>query len=348
LSFEEHLVTWFRARKRDLPWRTDRTPFSILVSEIMLQQTTADVVAERFPVFLKQFPTIGHLANAEESAVVRAWSGLGYYRRARSLHQAARQIVARFEGKIPSTVDELSTLPGIGEYTAGAIASLAYGVRVAAVDGNVARVASRLFLDDGIIDLTKVKRRLGERLLQMLERSDPAEFNEALIELGATICRPADPKCKLCPLVRSCEAYKANRAAELPRRKARPETIPVLSARVLIRKSDRVLLYLRPESERRLPGLFEFPGEWFPAGTNTVASLADALAYQGLDLSIDPSPISHAKHSITNHRIQSELYPAKLRGGAPKTMHWCDATPATTWTTESRKLMIRSNEGSSL
>lgn len=198
-SLRAALLDWYGTHRRELPWRCDRDPYRIWVSEIMLQQTRVAAVLEHYARFLRRFPTVGSLAGARESSVLAAWSGLGYYHRARRMHQAARIIVRQRGGEFPRTAEEWLAIPGIGRYTAAAIASIAFGEAVAVVDGNVERVLQRLF---GRADRSATAWQQAEILL---DRQHPGEFNQAMMELGAILCTPQTPQCLLCPLREFCK-----------------------------------------------------------------------------------------------------------------------------------------------
>jgi|SRR5690625_5220233 len=252
------LVRWFRAHKRTLPWRTDRTPYRVWVSEVMLQQTRVDTVVTRYPQFLKQFPSVHDLAKADEDDVLKAWEGLGYYSRARNLRLAAREIVARYGGDFPEDPEQLQKLPGIGRYTAGAIAGIAFNRPVAAVDGNVLRVVSRLLAVTDPITKASVRRRIEETTAAMIPPGDAADFTEALMELGALVCTPGEPDCQRCPWTNECAALAKGIAAELPNRPKRRTRRIVTGAVAVVADGNRVLVTRRP-SDGLLGGMWEFP-----------------------------------------------------------------------------------------
>ena len=210
------LGLWFDAVARDLPWRRDRTPYAVWLSEVMLQQTRVDTVVPYFQRFMKRFPNVSALAAADLDDVLQLWSGLGYYRRARQLHLTAREVTAHHGGVFPAEAPELRALSGIGAYTAGAISSIAYGRREALVDGNVARVLARLEGIDDPIKSPEVVRRLWATAARLVPDDRPGRFNEALMELGATVCTPRDPRCDTCPVERFCAARAAGREREIP------------------------------------------------------------------------------------------------------------------------------------
>jgi A/G-specific adenine glycosylase len=243
-SFRIRLLRWFDREKRNLPWRGESDPYRILVSEIMLQQTRVAVVEERYKQFLEQFPNVERLALSREQTVLAAWSGLGYYRRARSLHAAAKQIV---QGEFPPTSKELANLPGVGRYTAHAVASIAFGEPAAVVDGNVKRVLNRLF--SRILPDEECWKAAGT----LLDARRPGDFNQAMMELGALICLPGQPVCAKCPVASLCIARGRGIARQAtPRRKA------VLSY-LLARRNGSVLLRQRPLANPLMPGMWELP-----------------------------------------------------------------------------------------
>lgn len=252
------LLQWFAVHRRDLPWRVGRNPYRIWISEVMLQQTRVDTVVPYYRRFLEAFPTVPSLAAAPEADVLKLWEGLGYYSRARNLHRAAQQIVERFAGELPRTVDELRTLPGIGRYTAGAIASIAFNEPVAAVDGNVLRVIARLAGITDVITKAAVQRRIEEHVVAMIPPGQAALMTEALMELGALVCVPRTPLCEQCPWQDDCVAVAKGIAAELPNRPARTRPRIVMGAVAVVRSGDTVLVTQRPE-EGLLAGMWEFP-----------------------------------------------------------------------------------------
>ncbi len=262
------LETWFRKNSRDLPWRRRRDGYTALVAEAMLQQTQVARVLERYEAFLARFPDVGTLARADEQEVLAAWQGLGYYRRARHLHAAARVIVSDFGGRVPETVEHLGRLPGVGRYTAGAIASIVYGHAAPIVDGNVRRVLARLDADGAPSrDRATVRRAWARAEALAREASDPGVFNEALMELGATVCTPRAPRCDACPLAAECRARALGRQEKIPPANTATPRKTVHYHTLVIRRGDAVLFEQRPagglwarmwqtptvEAARRLP-----------------------------------------------------------------------------------------------
>lgn len=245
-QFRVKLLQWYDREKRSLPWRGETDPYRILVSEIMLQQTRVAVVKERYRKFLRQFPTVSRLASAKEDSVLAAWSGLGYYRRARALHAAARSV--RENGAFPGSAVELMQLPGIGRYTAAAVASIAFGEPVAVVDGNVKRVLQRL--NGRQLSDDEYWKIAGD----LLEKSRPGDFNQALMELGATVCLPGQPLCAQCPVTTFCASRGAS-TSNPDRQARRKATLSYL----LAQKNGAVFLRQRPSDVSLMPGMWELP-----------------------------------------------------------------------------------------
>jgi A/G-specific adenine glycosylase len=262
--FRGALLRWYLVHRRDLPWRKDRDPYRVWLSEIMLQQTRVAAVIEYYQSFLKRFPTVQSLAAARISSVLAAWSGLGYYRRARALHEAAKAIVAQHEGRFPSTIEELEDLPGIGKYTAAAIASIAFNRPAAVVDGNVARVVQRL------LGKSCSRQELWAQAETLLSRGNPGDFNQAMMELGATVCLPRDPKCLVCPVMNFCVA-QGSLATDAPPARKKDRLHYALDLR-----EGKVYLRQRPESSSLMPGMWELP-EIAPNGHKPEFSLRHSI-----------------------------------------------------------------------
>ena len=252
------LLIWYRENARDLPWRRDITPYRVWVSEIMLQQTRVEAVKPYFERFMRQLPDVKSLAEADEERLLKLWEGLGYYSRARNLQKAARQVCEQYGGELPADYEELQKLCGIGAYTAGAIASIAYGIPVPAVDGNVLRVWARLTCDERDILQPAVQKEAREEVAGVIPADDAAEFTQAMIELGAVVCVPAgEAKCASCPLQAFCQALAQGKVDELPvRSKTKPRKIVPLTV-LLLWDGERVVLHKRPASGL-LAGMYEF------------------------------------------------------------------------------------------
>ena len=287
---------WYQAAGRDLPWRRSRDPYAIWVSEIMLQQTRVETVKEYYRRFMLCLPDVRTLADAPQQDVLKLWEGLGYYSRARNMQRAARIVTDTYGGTFPADYQKLLALPGIGAYTAGAVASIAYGLSTPAVDGNVKRVAARVFGIREPIDSKATQAMLTQRLTAMLCTCDAGSFNQALMELGATLCSPRAPQCDACPLALLCDASREGDA----------ESLPMLSAKQPPRQTDmgvciltiggQALLFRR--EERLLHGLYVF---WLVEQETDGQALLDILHETGLACAA-PLPLGEAKHVFT-HRI---------------------------------------------
>lgn len=248
------LLDWYRREARDLPWRRTGDPWAILVSEVMLQQTRVDTVCGYYAAWLKRFPDLDALASAPEPAVLKAWEGLGYYRRARNLHAAARVVRERWGGSVPSTSEELRELPGVGEYTAGAVASIAFGEAVPAVDGNVRRVLSRWY-DVPDASARWLRRTAGA----LVDDERPGDWNQALMELGATICTPRSARCDACPVDWACAARAAGTVDDRPARKGKPAPREAVYALAVLAAPDGSVLLERRPAGGLLGGMWAFP-----------------------------------------------------------------------------------------
>ncbi len=253
-EFQQELLTWFDVNKRDLPWRRSADPYQIWVSEIMLQQTRVNAVIDYYSRFLSLFPSVAALAQAKEPDVLAAWSGLGYYRRAKLMHKAAQVVVREQNGALPSTAAELRKLPGIGEYTSSAIASIAFGEPVAVVDGNVERVLHRVFPGQEKPVAAQAKW-LQSRAASLLDSNRPGDFNQSMMELGATICLPQRPLCLQCPVQPFCATRGEHQAAPPKKMQSRQIAYALLRRK----RSAAVLLEQRPASASLMPGMWELP-----------------------------------------------------------------------------------------
>ncbi|HVN06530.1 MAG TPA: A/G-specific adenine glycosylase [Bryobacteraceae bacterium] len=249
------LLRWYGAGHRDLPWRQTRDPYRIWVSEIMLQQTRAEAVIPYYSRFLERFPDAATLARASEQSVLACWSGLGYYSRARNLHRAARVVADGF----PSDYESIRALPGVGDYTAAAIASIAFDLPHAVLDGNVMRVIARVTNDAADIGATVTRTRFREIAQQWLDGRRAGAFNQALMELGATVCLPRAPRCAICPLAAECEAHQRGTPGTLPVKLRKMTPVKIAATVVVVSRHGRVLLWQRPAQERRLASFWELP-----------------------------------------------------------------------------------------
>ena len=340
-AFRRALLAHFDATRRALPWRVERTPYRVMVSEFMLQQTRVGTVVPYYERWMRRFPDWGALADADLEDVILEWKGLGYYSRARNLHRAARVVRERHGGRLPDDPDELRTLPGVGEYTAGAVASIAFGRAVPAVDGNVRRVLARL----GDIE-RPTPARLRREAARLLDPERPGDFNEAMMELGATVCTPKRPGCAECPVARWCRARAAGTVGERPARRRRGRVRrEEYAVAVLVDEAGRTLLARRPP-EGLLAGMWEFPAARMgPADALVEAALGVALEHlrapggapvTASDLRAAES-LAPVRHAFTHLRATYRPVVVRLPGASgapgPGTLPPPGATPApgTAW-----------------
>jgi A/G-specific adenine glycosylase len=299
-GMQRALLAFYRKHKRDLPWRRTQDPYAIWVSEIMLQQTQVQTVAPRFGQFLRRFPTVAALAAAEEATVCEAWAGLGYYRRARHLHKAACVVVAEYDSVLPSSAAELRHLPGIGAYTAGAIASIAFGERIASVDGNLVRVLSRVFALPGRADDPALIASVRNRAERLVQHARPGDINQALMDIGATICRADGADCAPCPLRETCSAYAEGRPLHYPGKKkpTARKALPVAFA--WIERAGEILL-----EQRSLDGLW--PGLWqLPSAEGHAAK---ATLGKRLGAKMGPALV-RVSHTLSHRDVTATVYRA--------------------------------------
>ena len=301
------LLAWYDQHARTLPWRGIHDPYRTWVSETMLQQTRVETVLGYYDRFLMRFPTVADLAAAPEDDVLKMWEGLGYYSRARNLHKGAKQVAADFGGAIPSNVEQLRKISGIGPYTAGAIASIAFDQPVPAVDGNVIRVVSRLRGIRENVGIPSVRRALEGEATALVPAHRPGDFNQAMMDLGATICVPGTPACERCPLQSLCDAFAAGDAEELPilPRKNPPKEMEY--AVCLIFSGDRVLM--RQRTEALLRGLWVFP---MVEGKPTLRQLPSAVKKLTKLTVTDAQSAGEAKHVFTHQIWQMQLYTMRV------------------------------------
>ena len=302
-SLQRALLTFYRKHARDLPWRRVRDPYAIWISEVMLQQTQVQTVIPRFAEFLRRFPTVLALAAAEERTVCEAWAGLGYYRRARNLHKAARVVVSELHGQIPSLEAELRKLPGIGAYTAAAIASIAHAAKAAAVDGNLVRVLARVFALPGRADDPALVAAVRAQAQLLVDCQHPGEINQALMDIGATLCRPENPACVYCPLRQACKASYEGNPAEYPGKKIRATRKSLRIAFAWIEQKGALLLEQRPLGGL-WPGLWELP--------STSGARAKQLLEQRLGQKLG-RPLAQISHVLTHRQVTASIYGATAK-----------------------------------
>ncbi len=302
MSEADDLLRWFDAERRDLPWRRSRDPYRIWLSEVMLQQTRVETARPYFERFVERFPTVDALAAAEIEPVLGLWSGLGYYRRARQLHAAAREIVAG-GGGFPSTTEELLKLPGIGPYTAAAVASIAFGQVVPVLDGNVERVMSRHLALELDPKKSAGRRRLTAAAATLLDPTRPGDSNQALMELGATICKPRAPRCDECPLTPGCRALATGAPESYPFMAARRKQVRQRHVCVVASNGTRILLFRRPDDSELLAGIWEIP--WVPAESSSRPELRLEETYGG-SWSLGRH-LGRVRHSITYRALEIDV-----------------------------------------
>ena len=316
-SMVKGVCRWFGQNARPLPWRTPapRDPYLSLVSEFMLQQTQVSRVLERWGEFIRRFPTVEALAKAKERNVLACWSGLGYYRRARNLHAAARSICSDWEGRVPASIEELRTLPGVGRYTAGAIASMVFGRAEALVDGNVARVLVRVEGKD--LAANEIERWAWQRAMELVRAAAPSDvggFNEGLMELGAVVCTPRRPRCAECPVGRLCKARIAGIQEQLPPPKPRAARSSLFCASVVVRERSRTLVEQR--GDRGLwAGLWQAPTIESPRRP-TRAQIEAWWGARGL------TKRERFTHGTTHRIVEFEVWEAQHHGSARDAARW--------------------------
>ncbi len=315
-SVPAKLLQWYDRVARDLPWRGVDDPYAVWVSEIMLQQTRVDTVIPYYRRFLERFPTLQALAQADEDSVLAHWSGLGYYRRARMLHAGAREVVAQYGGRVPEDPAARRALPGVGRYTAGAIGSIAFGKPEAVVDGNVARVLARLLHIDLPLGTSAMDRRLWEEaegLVRRVPPGRPGDFNQALMELGATVCRPRQPTCELCPLADECRAHGRGVTEQLPIPKARkaPKHVDLCAVIATSGSGAARELWLVKGEAALFGGLWSLP--------MAESGPREALLELGIRARVRARPEGEFEHVLSHRRMRVTLYRATGAAAVPGT-----------------------------
>jgi A/G-specific adenine glycosylase len=318
-NITRRLLAWYDKNRRNLPWRKMRDPYAIWVSEIMLQQTQVDTVIPYFSRFIKRFPTIRSLARASRDDVLKTWENMGYYARARHLHEAAVNLVEDHRGKFPTTPEGLLSLPGIGAYTAGAILSIAFDKPVPAVDGNVRRVMSRLMAFRKPLREPSVQKKIEKTVQALMPQDRPGQFNQAMMDLGATVCLPRNPACGSCPLALSCLALirgLQNDIPPVPKRAALPHRDMTAG---IIQKNGRVLVVKRPE-KGLLGGLWKFPGGRREDGLSLQQGLRQSvLGEVGIDVAVGRKLLS-VDHGYTHFLVTLHAYSCRHLKGRPKAL----------------------------
>jgi A/G-specific adenine glycosylase len=313
-TLAQRLLDWYDQHARQLPWRTHPEPYRVLVSEIMLQQTRVETVLPYFERWMERFPDVQALAAASQQEVLAAWEGLGYYSRARSLHRAAQQVVEKYGGQIPSEMEELRSLPGVGPYTAAAIASIAFQRDEAALDGNIRRVLARVFNVE-----VPARSPQGDKILWELARENlppdrAGDYNQALMDLGASICTPRRPGCPVCPLESGCQARLLGIQEQRPVKLARREVPHYLVTAAVIWQKAQVLITLRPQ-DGLLGGMWEFPGGKLQEGEDLPTCLQREIGEElGVEIVV-LQPVGVYRHAYTHYRVTLHAFHSRIVSG---------------------------------
>ncbi len=321
---EQKLLPWFVENARDLPWRRNRNPYAVWISETMLQQTRVDTVIPYFNRWMEAFPDCQALAGAEQGQVLKLWEGLGYYARARNLHAAAQQVVENFDGILPSDPFALLSLKGIGPYTLAAIMSLAFNQSYAVLDGNVERVLARFCAMGEDIRKPQVKKGLQTMATRLLGAHPPGMFNEAMMELGATVCTPGVPQCGKCPLSPACRGFKTGSPADFPY-KSKKKPIPTVKVgAAVVWKDARTFLIAQRKQNEMLGGLWEFPGGKVEAGESMAECIARELEEElGIQVVVGDELIK-VRHSYTHFHLRMNVHHCQWQGDSPQIIDCAD------------------------
>jgi len=320
-AFARAVLRWFARERRDLPFRGTQDPYRVWLSETMLQQTQVATMLPYFERFVARFPTVRELADANVDEVLSLWAGLGYYRRARNLHAAARRIVSLYGGEFPRERDEVLKLPGVGAYTAGAVLSIAFGQREPVVDGNVSRVLCRVFELGGDPKRSETRRGLWELARELIPEERPGDFNQGLMEVGALLCTPASPSCRLCPVSGYCGALRNGSVEKYPAPGPKGTAERVEAAAAVIVRRGKVLVAQRPADEV-LGGMWEFPCVERKGAMRARSLLRRSLRRStGLDVEIGESLVT-VRHSIMDRRITVEAFLCSARAGRARPLRY--------------------------
>jgi A/G-specific adenine glycosylase len=315
-EFSKRILSWYACHGRQLPWRGHPDPYAVWVSEIMLQQTRVEAVIPYFERWMERFPNVSDLAAASEQDVLSAWEGLGYYGRARNLHRAAKIVVEGYGGELPRDLAALRKLPGIGRYTVGAIASMAFGLNVATLDGNLRRVFARLFDVAEPADSPAGEEILWALAEKHLPKGRAGDYNQALMDLGATVCLPRNPTCRLCPVRELCKAFALGIQEQRPVLKAKPVVPHYTVTAAVLRRNGKVLLAKRP-SKGLLGGMWEFPGGKVEDGETLEETLHREIREElGANIRVSES-FGVYRHAYTHFRITLHAFLCELSDGEP-------------------------------
>jgi len=323
-AVESDLLPWFAENRRSMPWRSNRTPYRVWISELMLQQTRVDQVIPYFNRFMKRFPSLKKLAEASQEDVLKMWEGLGYYSRARNLHKAARIIVSDFNGRFPDTADKIQKLPGIGSYTTAAIGSLAFNLDLAVLDGNVIRVLSRLLAYTKDPRSAAAKKELQQWANDLLVIGRAGDFNESMMELGATVCLPKNPDCGQCPLARVCTANASGRPTDYPVKAPKKKVPHIVVGAAVITNSRGEILIAQRRTEDMLGGLWEFPGGKQENG-ETIRQCIEREIHEELGVKIETGDfLLTVNHAYSHFTMEMHTFFAKIKSGRPKPLECQD------------------------
>ncbi|MAL18831.1 MAG: A/G-specific adenine glycosylase [Balneola sp.] len=312
------MLNWYEDHKRQMPWRGEADPYKIWVSEIMLQQTRVEQATPYFKNFISLFPTVFDLAEAEQQKVLKAWEGLGYYSRARNLHSAAKTVVEEYNGKLPETYDEIIKLKGIGPYTAAAVTSIAFNKPNAVVDGNVIRVLTRYFGIEDDVRSSKTKNRVQDFADELIDKENPASFNQGMMELGSIVCKPSNPDCMECPVQSGCVATKMAKTDTIPYKSpAKKKPHHTIGVGIIEGEDGKLLIALRPENAM-LGGLWEFPGGKQEEGEEIHKTVERELKEElGVEVKAFKELMS-LKHTYSHFSITLHAWMCKLVSGTPQ------------------------------
>jgi A/G-specific adenine glycosylase len=315
------LLRWFACWRRELPWRRRRDAYAIWVSEVMLQQTQVETVIPYYRKFLRRYPTLKQLAVAPLQDVLKAWEGLGYYSRARNLWRAARRVRDEFHGRIPDRAEDFRALPGVGEYIAAAVLSIGRGLALPVIDGNVLRVVCRWQGIDGDTRSAATRKRVRSFLSGIIPENSPGRFNEAIMELGALVCRPRDPRCRSCPLRRDCFAFLQGRTASLPTRSRKRAVPEYRAALAVILRHGRIFIQQRPEAGH-LGGLWEFPGGKCRSGEKPEGAVVRECCEElGAGVEVQ-AKLAEVRHAYSHFKVRLHVFicrpgEGRIRTGQP-------------------------------
>jgi A/G-specific adenine glycosylase len=323
ISFTRKLLSWYAEQERNIPWRGVSDPYVVWVSEIMAQQTRIETVIPYFKKWFDVFPDVQALANAKQQDVLKLWEGLGYYSRARNMHRAAQVIVSDFDGQIPSDVAALKTLPGIGDYTSAAIASLAFGLDEAALDGNIRRVLSRIFDVTEPLGTREAERQFLSLAKENLPGGQAGDYNQALMDLGATVCVPRNPRCEECPVIEFCQAHALGIQSQRPVKKEKSPSPHYTVAAAVIHRNEDVLIAQRAE-DGLLGGMWEFPGGKQKPGESLETCLKREICEElGVDIKVGKY-LGVYEHAYSHFRVTLHAYHSMLLDGEPQLLEHSD------------------------